>query len=91
MATRAERFRTEMERSGPKRSKQPKRNPSKAPGGRTSRGRKAIYALEDTATPHQPSRKSTRRGKHRTKAATALTNRVEREVSSPGRRHITKG
>jgi hypothetical protein len=88
MATRAERFRAEMERSGSKQVKQVRR--PKARAGKVSLARGAGYALEPMATPGVPSRKSTRRSKNRQKAATSLTSREEREVSSPARRHFGK-
>jgi hypothetical protein len=83
MATRAERFRAEAQRSGPKRPKTPQRGSS-----HKALARNATYALETTAAPGTPSRKSTRRSKHRQKAATTLTSRVELQVSSPARRHL---
>ena len=87
MATKSEIFRYEAERSGPKRSKKPRRAPRnlpvdtslpgvsatdrKAGGGHSGArnvslhaGRKAVYALEDSAT-GRPSRKSTRRAANR--------------------------
>jgi hypothetical protein len=88
MATRAERFRAEMERSGTKRTKQVRK--PKVGAGKVSLGRSAAYALEPMATPGVPSRKSTRRSKNRQKAATTLTSREELKVSSPSRRHFAK-
>jgi hypothetical protein len=52
-----------------------------------SLGKKAIYALEDTQAPAKPSRKSTRRGKNRVKAATPLTSRQKLKVTSPTQQH----
>jgi hypothetical protein len=46
------------------------------------------YALEDSRG--QPSRKSTRASGNRTKAATQLTRRVRRRVSSPSARAATQ-
>jgi hypothetical protein len=90
MATRAERFKAEMERSGTKLTKQVRRPKANGSSGKPSLGRGASYALEPMATPGVPSRKSTRRSKNRQKSATTLTSREEREVSSPVRRHFAK-
>lgn len=72
MATRAEEFRYWAERSGPKKAKQLEKAHGKAHGealgaGHESghAGRRATYALEDSAGP--PSRKSTRKASNRQK------------------------
>jgi hypothetical protein len=53
-----------------------------------SLGKKAIYSLEDSATPSRPSRKSTRAGgKNRVKAATPLTSRQKLKMTSPTQQH----
>jgi hypothetical protein len=52
-----------------------------------SLGKKAIHTLEDTKAPAKPSRKSTRRGKNRVKAATPLTSRQKLKVTSPTQQH----
>jgi hypothetical protein len=53
-----------------------------------SLGKKAIYSLEDSATPSRPSRKSTRAGgKNRVKAATPLTSRQKLKMTSPAQQH----
>jgi hypothetical protein len=49
-----------------------------------SRGRKATYALEDSAGTKKPSRKSTRRSsEEHVKAATSLTSRQKLRVAAP--------
>ena len=112
MATRAERFRATVERSGPKQTKgpaRPRRNvraDTAAPGvsetlrvaggastGRRNltRGKNAAYALEDSAAPKRPSRKSSRRSSNRQKAAPTLKGgKVDIVVHSPQRRHSGK-
>lgn len=66
MATRAEQFRYDAERAGPKRPKQAW--PRSRPGAGSARSesahaeRKATYTLEDSAT--RPSRKSSRKASH---------------------------
>jgi hypothetical protein len=52
-----------------------------------SLGKKAVYALEDSEAPQRPSRKSSRGGKNRSKAATPLTSRQTLRVTSPANRH----
>jgi len=84
MTTRAERWRYNMERSGPDLPK--KVPPVPAP----SLGRKATYALETSETPGTPSRKSTRKSKHRQKAGASLKGRAQLEAASPRSRHFSK-
>lgn len=77
MATRAEWFRYQAERSGPK-----KRAPSPkaaAPAARdpVRAGKKAVYVLEDSAG--RPSRKSTRKASNRQK--TDVQYRMKRRTS----------
>jgi hypothetical protein len=75
MATRSERFRYEVERSGPKKAKQPARPRGRADGANeettthnaSSRaGKHAAYALEP-ASGGRPSRKSSRKAANRQK------------------------
>jgi hypothetical protein len=82
MATKAERFRSEVERTGA--TKKPKK---KAVQHRPSLGRKATVAFEEVPGGATSSRKSTRRSKNRQKAATALTGRTLLVKSSPKARH----
>jgi hypothetical protein len=84
MATRAERWRYTMERSGPKRAKKVPDLPQ------PSLGRNATYALETPVSVAPPSRKSTRRSKHRQKAASSLKGRAQLEAASPARRRLTR-
>ena len=70
MATRAEEFRYEQERSGPKKAPQPPRRPRggvPAPHNESERAaRRATYALEESPGA-RPSRRSTRKAAHRQK------------------------
>jgi hypothetical protein len=93
MATKAERFRYDAERSVGSVARQPPKKKAKkgAKAAATakrapSRGRKAVFAFEENSdTP--PSRKSTRRSSHRQKAATSLTGRNLRSKAAPHNRH----
>lgn len=71
MATKAEWFRYQSERSGPKRLKQLKKTagPSepKAHNLSAKADRKALYVLEDHAPGTRPSRKSSRKASNRQK------------------------
>ena len=71
MATKAEWFRYQAERSGPKRPKQAaqRAGPSEPKPHNLSpkAERKALYALEDVAPGKRPSRKSTRKASNRQK------------------------
>ena len=68
MATKAEWFRYNAERAGPKKTKQ---EPKKAPGPKAhnlgASDRKALYAYEDFAPGARPSRKSSRKSSNRQK------------------------
>jgi hypothetical protein len=70
MATRAEWFRYDKERSGPKKPKQawkePRNDPEAPHNESTHAGRRAAYALE-AATGQRPSRKSSRKAANRQK------------------------
>lgn len=52
-----------------------------------SRGKKAVFAFEDSKAPSAPSRKSTRKSKNRQKAATTKKSAQLLEVATPRRRH----
>jgi hypothetical protein len=76
MATKAEWFRYQSERSGPKRKKTPAKRLSRVEGETGTEparnrskhaARKALYALEVTLPGAKPSRKSTRRAANRQK------------------------
>jgi hypothetical protein len=68
MATRAEWFRYNTERSGPKKAKQPKKAaPGPKPHNLAGKDRKALYAFEDFAPGTRPSRKSSRKASNRQK------------------------
>jgi len=68
MATRAEWFRYNTERAGPKKAKQVKKpKPGPKPHNLATTDRKALYAFEDFAPGTTPSRKSTRKGSNRQK------------------------
>jgi len=90
MATKAERFRYESQRSGAPAQKKKKARKKKAgvmSVHAPSIGRKAVFAFEETPPAVPPSRKSTRRSKHRQKGATALTGRTLLAKSTPRARH----
>jgi hypothetical protein len=113
MATRAERFRAEQERTHPKAAPAPRKRaaaPTKVDKkvrldravsgtvlgkGRVgtglrnlNQGKRAAYALEDTAVGEAPSRKSTRRSPgNGVKAGTALTSRQKLKAGAPAVRH----
>jgi hypothetical protein len=68
MATRAEWFRYNTERAGPKKAKQVKKaKPGPKPHNLATTDRKALYAFEDFAPGARPSRKSTRKASNRQK------------------------
>jgi hypothetical protein len=67
------------------------RGPNSTAARNLSLGKKAVYALEDSAAPKLPSRKSTRRSRGRQKAATQKKATVELALNSPRRRRQTRG
>lgn len=89
MATKAERARSEMERSGPKRAAKPKKltkKPGPRPGPHNAAARvtkNAAYQEEDRPETTRPSRKSTRRGAAHVKHATNLKRRIYGRLSTP--------
>ena len=90
MATKAEWFRYQAERSGPKRAKKAagRAGPSEPKPHNLSpkAERKALYALEDVAPGKRPSRKSTRKASNRQKTdASMRMKRKASEVGSTGR------
>lgn len=88
MATKAERARSEMERSGPKRAPKPKKRSQPRPGPHNAAARvakNASYQEEDRPETTRPSRKSSRRGAGHVKHATALKRRVGDRMSMPQR------
>lgn len=88
MATRAERFKAEAQRVGMSEAKRKKRVAARNAELRgPSRARKATVAFEETPAARSPSRKSTRKSKNRTKAATALTGKTLLAKTSPHSRH----
>jgi hypothetical protein len=84
MATKSERFRYDVERSS---AAHPKPRKQAAVPRRPSKGKKAVYELEVTGPHVTPSRKSTRKSKHRQKAATALTGKKTLERNNPRSQH----
>jgi hypothetical protein len=98
MSTKAERFRYQAERSGPKRPKAPPRPKRKVATETTSAGgevalprnaskhagRKAAYALETSAT--KPSRKSTRRAANRIKTDSQMRVKSRLAEGNPPKR-----
>jgi len=86
VATRAERARSEMERSGPKRAPKPKKRKTARPGPHNQAPRvakKAAYQEEDRPATTQPSRKSSRRGANRIKVASNLKLRQTNRLHAP--------
>ena len=68
MATKAEWFRYNTERSGPKKvPKVAKAKPGPKPHNLAAKDRKALYAFEDFAPGTRPSRKSSRKASNRQK------------------------
>jgi len=68
MATKAEWFRYNTERAGPKKPKQVKKaQPGPKPHNLAEKDQKALYAFEDHAPGTRPSRKSTRKASNRQK------------------------
>jgi hypothetical protein len=76
MATKAEWFRYEQERSGPKQVKQEPRG-AKVHHEPVRAGKKAVFALEDSVGP--PSRKTTRKASNRSK--TDVQMRMKRKTA----------
>jgi hypothetical protein len=92
MATKAERFRYDAERAaGAKTKAKPKKKRPSASMRGPSRGRKAVFAFEETPKATPASRKSTRRSKNRQKAATALTSKNILTRTSPQSVHDRGG
>jgi hypothetical protein len=102
MATKAERYRSDMERSGAARPKTKGKTKAKAqakakkkaPGAalsHPSQGRKAMFAFEETPKSVPRSRKSTRRSANHQKAATTLTSRNTLVQTTPRSRHDRGG
>lgn len=89
MATKAERYRSASERSGPKRAPRPKKQTSRhEPHNEAARvAAHAGYQLEAGGAPGRPSRKSTRKAANRQKAGASLKRRQADRIGSPeGRR-----
>jgi hypothetical protein len=92
MATKAERYRSASERSGPKRAPRPKkaapRNKSHNEAARVSGH--AGYQLESAARPGRPSRKSTRKAANRQKAGVSLKTRQSGRLEAPEKRRTRR-
>jgi hypothetical protein len=95
MATRAERFRAQDERSPEKKKRKagptgahPAHDAHKRKNATSKRaGRKATYALERTKANARPSRKSSRKSANRSKPDTNFELRQERKTNAPSSRH----
>jgi hypothetical protein len=91
MATKAERYRSASERSGPKRAPRPKkaapRNKSHNEAARVSGH--AGYQLESGAK-GRPSRKSTRKAANRQKAGVTLKTRQSGRLEAPEKRRTRR-
>lgn len=87
VATKAERARSEMERSGPKRAAKPKKRGQPRPGPHNAAARvakkNAPYQEEDRPEKTRPSRKSSRRGAGHVKQGASLKRRVGSRMSMP--------
>jgi hypothetical protein len=89
VATKAERFKEQQQRSSHKKPKQPRHPKRKDPGhvahNQSRRGeRNAVYELETTTA--RPSRKSSRKSHQRAKNDSALKNTFTALLDSPSRR-----
>jgi len=85
MATKAERYRSASERSGPKRAPRPKQT-KVARGSHNEAARAADHAgyqLEAVGPKSRPSRKSTRKAANRQKAGASLKKRQSDRLKSP--------
>ncbi len=86
MTTRAEWFRYEAERSGPKRpARKTKARPEAKPHNLSGKDRKALYAFEDFAPGTRPSRKSSRKASNRQKTDAKFRLTRARKESAPRR------
>ena len=91
MATRAQQFRAESQRTGAAKAKKAKRAKGSKPGvPKAARSRdkkhaakKATYALEPTPAKGRPARKSTRSSANRAKADSGLNAREQLRKGSP--------
>ncbi len=92
MATQAEQYHAEEQRTGRgKKVREGRTKPGTAPKDRSRAnkraGRKATYALEESAG-KRPSRKSTRKSANRSKPDAALNAREALQKDSPEQRYI---
>lgn len=96
MATKAQQFRYEAERSKPKRQAAPKRAPkrrSTLDAGAlniTQRGAKQTSVVTEASLSGKRSRKSTRASSHHGKNSTALEYAARMKSQSPQRRHAQR-
>jgi hypothetical protein len=94
MATKAEQFRYDQERSGPKKKKKVKRAPkpmekntgSTADRNRTKAGEKNGTVKLESSESGRPSRKSSRRSKNRQRAASQLERSARDRARTPKER-----
>jgi len=95
MATKAEWFRYQAERSGPKRAKQVTKKAGplvpKSHNEAVRADRKALYALEDVARGKRPSRKSTRKASNRQKTDVAFRMKSRNAEGAPKTRAARVG
>jgi hypothetical protein len=91
MATKAERYRSASERSGPKRAPRPKKRSARhEPHNEAARvSAHAGYQLE-AGRAGRPSRKSTRKAANRQKAGVTLKRRESGRMESPERRRTRR-
>jgi hypothetical protein len=92
MATKAERYRSAAERSGPKRAPRPKKpKPSRGTHNEAARvSAHAGYQLEAKTAAGRPSRKSTRKAANRQKEGVALGLRQSNRLGSSKSRSSAK-
>jgi hypothetical protein len=85
MATKAERYRSAAERSGPKRAPRPKKpHPARETHNQAARvSAHAGFQLEEKTASGHPSRKSTRKAANRQKAGVSLGLRQTARLGSP--------
>jgi hypothetical protein len=86
MATKAEWFRYNAERAGPKKPRQVRKaRPGPKPHNLATKDRKALYAFEDFAPGTRPSRKSSRKASNRQKTDAKFRLTRARSESVPRR------
>ncbi len=88
MATKAEKFRAQAERTGPKKGKTPRKIHTRDPGHTmtrtmTKRGDKGIGPVLEDSTSGRPSRRSTRTSQHHGRTDGGLIHAIQNERQTP--------